>query len=62
MNKITDEQLIEHLKSEVRRVKIQRNEIEQDLFKARKRIRELVWQSNDLFSQLKKLKNTKPNE
>ena len=51
---MSEQELIEHLKKEVKRVKIQRNEIEQELFKVQKHNRVLSFENKELRSNLKK--------
>ena len=50
---MSNEELIEHLKKECRRVKVQRNEYEQELLSAWRRIKELKADVEELYLLLK---------
>ena len=52
---MTQEQLIEHLRNEIKRVKLQRNEIEQDLIKANRKVFDLTWKNSDLRKNAKNI-------
>lgn len=52
------DKLIEELKKEIKRVKIQRNDIEQDLIKAWRKINHYKNLSQEYYAELQKLKTS----
>jgi len=52
---MTQDQLIEHLRNEIKRVKLQRNEIEQDLIKSNRKVFDLTYKNSQLLNKSKQI-------